>query len=193
MVPERYRAAVAEARRVRRMLWPEVRSTHSCLYEAVTLQMVLAARTGLRTMLQAGTVQWPMCLLEEDDGVRATHFSYAWDAREAMQHVMAGRLPELHTWLAFRSAEHPDGVIVDTTAGSWPERAVQAGHSWTSLAPPDCLWASGADLQALSDARGFGILYGADMDACRCADAFARHGVYGPVAAYLGIEGEAGG
>lgn len=188
MVPEQYQAAVEEARRIRREVWPEVRTTHACLYEAATLQLVLAMRTGLRTMIQAGTCQWPMMLEEEDDGVGATHFSYAWDLREAVPYIAQGKLPELHVWLAYRTKENPDGYIIDTTSGSWPERATQAGHSWTSLAPPDCLWATADELAALGEERGLGVNYQADMDACQCADAFAHHGIYGPLTDHMGAK-----
>jgi len=188
MVPDRYRTVVLEARRVREAIWPTVRATHACLYEAVTLQALLILRADLRTMLQAGTAQWPMVRPEQDDGVSATHFSYQWDLQEAVPMIITGKLPELHCWLAYRSPEAPEGTIVDTTSGSWPERARTGDYGWSALSPPDCLWATGTQLGALAEERGFGITYAPDIQACMAADAFAHHGIYGPVTEHLGVE-----
>lgn len=177
MVPSRYADAVEEARDLRRRLWPEARPTHCCLHDAVCLQVVLK-REGLTTMLQAGGCSWPFKSPEDDDGVSPTHFSYVWDPEEATKYVLRGTFPEVHVWLAFRSEESPDGVIVDPTTGTWPDRAKAAGLLWTAEPPPDCLWASPEDLYGLEDIRGMSIGYKPSLDACRVADSFAAHGIY---------------
>jgi len=192
-------ALVEEAREVFRAIWSddEVRETHACLYHAVCLQGVIAKRTGARTMIQAGTCQWPMCRPEDDDGERATHFSYQWeglDHPDVARNLMKFALPELHVWLGAIPNDKvvpnmiKEPTIIDSTTGSWPKRARMAGYEWTSPEPPDYLWATLSELRALvANSFPLGVVYEADMNACMVADRFAAVGIYPDVAGYLGF------
>lgn len=176
--------AVRLARAAVREIWKnEIRETHACLYMAAALQRVLLTRFGMRTMLQAGTCQWPMCLPEEDDGVRATHFSYQWEANSAAtrRNIVEFKLPEMHVWLGYRDPRRAAGLIIDPTTGSWPARARLGGYEWTTQDPPDFLWTDTEGLRELADQYGYGVIYWPDLTACRVADAFACHGIYGPL------------
>lgn len=183
MVPGKYVKTVKEARALREHLWPEVRVSHGCLYEACCLQLLLARRHGVRTMLQAGSCSWPMILPEEDDGVRATHFSYQWEplSGATITHLMSGTLPELHVWLASREL---GDILIDPTTGSWPDRAAAGGHNWSAPAPPACLWGNGDQIRKLSEDAGYVIGYEASLDACQIADTYAANGIYGPLFDY---------
>lgn len=163
--------------------------THGCLYTNCALQLVLAREFGLRTMLQAGSTQWPMVAPEEDDGVSATHFSYQWEPNSLATRVNLAQVafPEMHVWLGYRDRGH-DGLIIDATTGSWSKRARLAGHNWTAKEPPRFLWADLQELERLSQERGLAVVYNASLDACHVADAFAHHGIYPRVAKALGLE-----
>ena len=175
-----------------RRLWPEaevIRDTHSCLFMTACLQGVLAT-IGIKTMLQAGSCQWPMLEPENDDGECATHFSYQWEGLKDDRtnfFFRAGALPEMHCWLAYRD---PD-TIVDATSGSWPERAHAGGHSWETPRPPDFLWHTADELESLVE-REFklGIRYEANLEACKVADELASREIYPKVAEALGFQTE---
>ena len=167
-----------------------VPATHACLYHAIALQMLLARRHGIETMLQAGTAQWPMCRPEEDDGIRNTHFAYQWDGiddSKVMTCLINAQLPELHVWLAHRD---PD-TIIDPTTGTWPERAALDGQTWTGPVPPSFLWHTQEELAALvTDQYPLGITYQCDVTACQVADSFAQLELYPRIAALLGMGNE---
>jgi len=164
-----------------------VPATHACLYHAVALQMLLAKRHGIETMLQAGTAQWPMCRPEEDDGIRNTHFAYQWDGIEdpkVMACLVNAQLPELHVWLAHRD---PD-TIIDPTTGTWPERAALDGQTWTGPPTPSFIWHTPAEMAMLiRDQYPLGFTYRCDPVACKVADAFANLELYPQIATLLGM------
>jgi len=179
--PALRRRLVDEARCLHRRLWPDlgaVRDTRSCLFLAVCLQGVIARRAGVRTMLQAGTAQWPFRRPQDDDGVSATHYSYHWQGlRDPLTHAMveAGRLPELHVWLAHRD---PD-TIIDPTSGTWPERAAEGGREWLTPRPPDFLWHTVEEMGDLAESDfDLGITYAPDPAACEIADDLASREIY---------------
>lgn len=177
MIAQEKTALVRESRLLVRKLFPEVLPEFACLPHACALQ-VLLAKAGQCTMLQAGTAQWPYLRLEDDDGVRPTHFSYFWEGPESpvnRERLKRNLLPEIHCWLAH---QEPDTVI-DSTTGTWPARARVGGFQWTARLPPDYLWATERELRDLSLSYGYEVTYAPSLDACKIADACAkRNGIY---------------
>ena len=132
-----------------------------------------------RTIIQAGSAQWPRIPPELDDGVSPTHFAYEWDPEsEVAQLVLSGivpvirradgytapSLPEMHVWLGC-----PDtGELIDFTTGLWPA-ACQAtlGLDWPAAAPPEYFWNFGTRLPS-------GVHYLAARDAIECVIAILR-------------------
>lgn len=182
-------ALVEESRQLYRGLWDrdQVQESKACLFHAVTLQGLLIQRFGARTMLQAGSAQWPLIRREDDDGERATHFGYEWqglgDDRTAF-FFRAGALPELHCWLAHRD---PD-TIVDPTTGTWPARARRGGFpEWLAPAPPPFLWTTVEELVADYPDPPFTPTYTPDLEACRVADELAGREIYPKIMTALGL------
>lgn len=132
-----------------------------------------------RTIIQAGSAQWPRVSPELDDGVSPTHFAYEWDSdseiaslvrsgvfpvvERADGHV-AVSLPELHVWLGC-----PDtGEIIDFTTGLWPLACrATLGQEWLAPMPPEYLWTFGARLPE-------GVRYVASREAIECVIAILR-------------------
>ena len=137
-------------------------------------------------MLQAGSAFWPRIRPEDDDGVVSTHFGYRWNGVDdplTASFLAAGRLPELHVWLALSPTFCPvvDGpVLIDPTTGDWPERASLADLEWTAAQPPEFLWATEAEYDALA-----GVSYRADPVACEVADDLASREIYPTLATAL--------
>lgn len=111
-----------------------------------------------RTIIQAGSAQWPRIPPELDDGVSPTHFAYEWDPDSAIARLVqsgimplirrgdgnvAGSLPEMHVWLGC-----PDtGEIIDFTTGLWPSACMATlGQEWLAPRPPDYFWHFGTRL-----------------------------------------------
>lgn len=171
---------VQEPRLLVRRAFPQAREGFDCLYQAVALQIVLGL-AGLKTMLQAGTAQWPYLRREEDDGKGSTHFAYKWEGPETpvnAARIREGQLPEFHCWVAHRD---PD-TIIDPTTSTWPIRARIGGYQWTNSFPPDYLWVTTEGLKDLSLQYGFQITYAPALDACQIASEFAHvGGIYDPL------------
>src|SRR5258706_16418976 len=92
----------------------------ACLYWAACTRAHISRNYKTRTILQAGTMQWPCT--DKDDGVSFTHFSYMWNPTTAeMRRVMisAGLMPEMHVWAAIPSRNE----IVDLTTSYLVEQA----------------------------------------------------------------------
>lgn len=170
-------ALVRESRLLVRKLFPLILPEFACLYHACALQ-VLMAKVGQRTMLQAGTAQWPYLRRDEDDGVKPTHFSYFWEGLSSpvnRERLRQNLLPEIHCWIAHRD---PDTVI-DPTTGTWPTRALIGGYQWTAPLPPDYLWVTLEGLRDLSLSYGYEITYQPSLDACEIAsDCAVKAGIY---------------
>lgn len=111
-----------------------------------------------RTIIQAGSAQWPRVPPHLDDGVSPTHFAYEWDpdsqfaqllrlgvfplVQAADGHVAAS-LPEIHVWLACPDTQE----IIDFTSGVWPAACeATLGLPWLADLPPDYLWTFGTKL-----------------------------------------------
>lgn len=131
----------------------------NCLEFAWQGYQIIKAEPGApRTIIQAGSAQWPRVPPELDDGVSPTHFAYEWNpdcdlarmvrsgafpvVRRADGHT-AVSLPEMHVWLGCPESEE----IIDFTTGLWPA-ACQAtlGIGWTAERPPEYLWTFGTRL-----------------------------------------------
>jgi hypothetical protein len=111
-----------------------------------------------RTIIQAGSAQWPRVPPDLDDGVSPTHFAYEWDAdsdfaalhRRGVVPVVeradghtAPSLPDMHVWLGCPDTEE----IIDFSAGLWPAVCeATLGLPWLVPHPPEYLWAFGSRL-----------------------------------------------
>jgi hypothetical protein len=113
-----------------------------------------------RTIIQAGSAQWPRVPPERDDGASPTHFAYEWHPDSEVARLVqsglvplvkradglvAASLPEMHVWLGC-----PDtGEVIDFSAGMWPAAcAATLGLDWPGPRPPDYFWNFGARLPA---------------------------------------------
>jgi hypothetical protein len=108
-----------------------------------------------RTIIQAGSAQWPRIPPELDDGVSPTHFSYQWEGDSAVTRLVragmvpivrrpdgqvATSLPEMHVWLACPESRE----LIDFTTGQWPTACkVLLGQEWLAADPPAYLWTFG--------------------------------------------------
>ena len=126
----------------------------ACLHTALFALRAIQAR-GLRAILQAGTMNWPILAEAEDcgDPLQPTHFSYQWEDREEAAFALLKRrqprmrgllcLPELHVWAAIPET----GELVDLTTRYLPAQAARrAGLRWTAPLPPDVLWVTAAEM-----------------------------------------------
>src|SRR3989337_2001670 len=71
-----------------------------CLYYAHHTASVLW-KHGKRTVIQAGSLQWPRVKKEQDAGVMNPHFAYMWSPNDQASQISAfmGNLPEMHVWV----------------------------------------------------------------------------------------------
>jgi hypothetical protein len=156
---------------VRREASDPANLTGLCLEFAWQGYLILKDWPGApRTLIQAGSAQWPRIPPERDDGVSPTHFAYEWDpdsdlgrlARAGISPVIrrgdrwiAASLPEMHIWLGCPGS----GEILDFTTGLWPAACLATiGEEWLAPPPPDYLWTFGTRLPP-------GVNYLADRDA----------------------------
>lgn len=112
-----------------------VREWGGCFYWALTGAQTLI-RHGLKPSLYAGNVSWP--ILQEDDGVSPTHFSYIWSPTSArsLAAMAQGYMPEVHIWLALKAT----GELVDFSTGEFKMIALKQGFPWRAADPPEFLW-----------------------------------------------------
>jgi hypothetical protein len=146
----------------------------NCLEFAYQGYLILNRWPGApRTILQAGSAQWPRVPPDLDDGISPTHFAYVWDSdsaiaclvREGLAPVIKRAdghggcsLPEMHVWLGC-----PDtGELIDFTTGLWPQACkATLDEGWLAPAPPEYLWTFG-------DRSPRGVNYHPDRDAIDC-------------------------
>jgi hypothetical protein len=116
-----------------------------CLFWSMCTMLVLR-RYGIPAQLQAGTAQWRMIALEDDDGMCATHFGHVFElTAETMSSLLQGRTPEWHVWCAVAGS---DPQIIDLTSRFFKLRAIEEGHKWTAADPPQYLWSGPKDMPA---------------------------------------------
>lgn len=140
-------------------------------------QIIRAFAGAPRTIIQAGSAQWPRLAI--DDGVSPTHFSYEWNADDPTTRLftagltplvrrtdghMQASLPEMHVWLACPESTE----LIDFTTGLWPEACRETiGEQWLAPLPPEYLWTFGSRLPA-------GVRYIPDRDAIDLVIALLR-------------------
>lgn len=110
----------------------------ACLYWAKLTVKVLKEH-GIRGVLQAGSLSWPIIRPEEDDGKCSTHFSYMWEPYTAItiQRIREDVLPEMHVWVGIPAT----GELVDITTRYLKQQCQEtAGLPWRGDEPPDYLW-----------------------------------------------------
>lgn len=139
-----------------------------CLYHAATLFLLLR-KAGYKTVLQAGTLNWPRMNKEEDDGECSTHFSYEWqgiDGESLYAMTIAKILPEMHCWIAHRQPN----TIIDISTGSLPDRCRRMNMAWTSPTPPNFVWMTEREMVRLEKTKfPLGIRYIPDHSATELA------------------------
>lgn len=132
-----------------------------CLRYAHLTATVLHS-AGLRPIIQAGSMQWPIVPLAQDDGTRPTHFAYMWDPESAdsiKAMLFGGGLPEIHVWVGLLDSQE----IVDFSTRHFREAAERAGFTWETRDPPSFLWAGWQDWPRR-------VRYTPDERACRFAE-----------------------
>lgn len=108
-----------------------------------------------RTIIQAGSAQWPRIPEPMDDGVSPTHFAYEFQEDSHLVRLtlagvvpvvqrhdghVAASLPELHVWLGCPETQE----IIDFTTGCWPATCkATTGLEWFAKPPPEYLWCRG--------------------------------------------------
>ena len=115
----------------------------SCLYWSLTGIGILTS-FGLRALIQAGSMSWPILPQHLDDGQQPTHFSYEWSPwrEESQAALKLGLLPEIHIWVGL-----PDeNELVDFSTKWLPQHAAQEGLVWRTEPPPDFLWCGPSEL-----------------------------------------------
>ena len=114
-----------------------------CLYIAHAVATVLH-KNGLRPVIQAGSLQWPIMDRADDDGRSNTHFAYMWSpgdpASIMAQH--AGGLPEMHVWVGLVESQ----TLIDFATRDLKKHAEACGLVWRSGDPPDYLWTTAYSL-----------------------------------------------
>lgn len=132
----------------------------ACLYWAGIVCDELWSRYHVRTILQAGTMEWP-CAAESSDEHAPTHFGYVWEADSSVTRAMIAQdlMPEMHVWAAIPSRNE----IVDVTTCFLIHQAKhRACIDWTAAPPPEFLW-------VLADQIPHGVIYHPDYEATKLA------------------------
>ena len=111
----------------------------NCLYITHAVATVLH-NEGLRPIIQAGSLQWPIIPRDEDDGVSNSHFAYMWDPMHprSIAARAVGMLPEMHVWLGLLDPP----TLIDFSTRDLRVLAEASGLIWRSGDPPEFLWAT---------------------------------------------------
>jgi hypothetical protein len=114
-----------------------------CLYVAHATATVLH-KAGLRPVIQAGSLQWPIMNREDDDGIGNTHFAYMWSPTSAasLAAIAAGLLPEMHVWCGLVEPQ----TLIDFSTGDLRRHAEACGLVWRSADPPEYLIATAGEM-----------------------------------------------
>jgi hypothetical protein len=118
---------------------PEDEPAGKCLYIAHAVAIVLH-NAGLRPVIQAGSLQWPIMPREDDDGHVQTHFAYLWNPGDLASIIAraTGALPEMHVWVGLIEPQ----TLIDFSTASLRKHAEACGLTWRSGDPPAYLWAT---------------------------------------------------
>ncbi len=114
-----------------------------CLYIAHATASVLH-RAGLRPVIQAGSMQWPIMARDEDDVHCSTHFAYMWAPTDpaSLAALAAGGLPEMHVWVGLLRPQ----TLIDFSTRNFRKHAEACGLTWQSGDPPEFLWAAADEM-----------------------------------------------
>ena len=125
--------------------WPDLTpGLGSCLQHTVVGHLELKRR-GIETVIQAGSICWPIIKPEDDDGVCNTHFSMMWepDHPNSVLSTQTGGMPEIHAWLGIVESQE----LIDFATYQLKDLAkTTAGLEWTGEDPPEYLWTEGSEL-----------------------------------------------
>lgn len=105
-----------------------------CLFWASAFCEAMS-ENGYKAKIVAGSASFQFRV--HDDGVSPTHFSYMFNAQEAVPRFIQGLLPEMHVWAITEAIE-----LVDLTTGYQCQQAIIIGNfKWDKeLIPPVYLW-----------------------------------------------------
>lgn len=134
-----------------------------------------------RTIIQAGSAQWPRVPAHLDDGVSPTHFAYEFNEDDPMVALalqglvpvmrrpgdghVAFALPEIHVWLGVPES----GEIIDFTTGLWADTCeATIGLPWLAAKPPEFFWCIGSR-------RPSGVNYGPSRMAIEVVATLLNH------------------
>lgn len=114
-----------------------------CAHYAHTVQQILLGH-NIPTCIQAGNLQWPVVLPENDDGISNTHYAYMWDPTSPQSRwaVARGHLPEIHIWLGNPKTQE----IIDFSTRHLKQAAQAHGVTWNTPDPPPYIWCQGENL-----------------------------------------------
>lgn len=156
-------------REVARILPDAVPLECSCLYHAVAGMSVLRSH-GMKPVLQAGTMSWPVMTKAQDDGTRDTHFSWEFNP----DCIRGNQPPEMHVWLVLRNGSDP--VFIDTTTCYLPVATKALGMDWMGPKPPEFLWSPLSELKKyLKTTYGLSAEYKADASAIMLAEWYIQN------------------
>lgn len=132
----------------------EIKVEASCFWHTMTAWRFLNERikdgtfpAGSRSLIQAGTLSWPIVPEDQDDGVSPTHYTYLYEPDNPMNFILmlTGQLPEMHCWNAV-TIPGKSPVLIDLCTRYLPEMmrttCVNGPLEWRTPAPPDYIWRS---------------------------------------------------
>ncbi len=145
----------------------------ACVYAAevtktvITQYLTMTGETDFACFIQAGTMQWPRLTEEQDDGrpETASHFSYVFEPLEALRHLMAGRMPEVHAWTVLVRKSNHTVDLIDITTRHLVTQAKSNGWDWPGDVPPDFFWCNVKTGDRLMDNWPDRVVYKAHPDA----------------------------
>ena len=113
----------------------------ACLYWSTILCKRLHEE-GIKSIIQAGSMNWPIIDPRNDDGVSPTHYSYEYTEctpLDIIRSLSASILPEMHVWVGVPETNE----IIDLTTKYFMCNCSEiSGLEWKSKPPPPYLWAN---------------------------------------------------
>ena len=112
-------------------------------------------------LLQAGSASWPVIDMRDDDGKRATHFSFMWEPDKLGRWALlpgSKLMGEMHVWIGVKSTQE----IIDFSTHDLPRVATLLTNGLVTfkVKPPEFIW---------TDFPPHGVYYAAELSACQCA------------------------
>ena len=142
---------VAEARKFKAKMFPDIPAHRACLYLSYSIIHVLREHRIAALML-AGTAYWPRLTEATDDGVSPNVFGYQWTEGTPAKDVIGKAMPEIHVWAGIPATAE----IIDLTTGYWPRVCWEnLGADWRAPKPPPFWWGSVRDLPKLARYKAY--------------------------------------